>query len=413
MGAVIATMSARSAKDSARSTSVYLVAGSMAVLGVLTALEPQAPAGEPPWWAALPLLMALTVVTEVATAATIGRWRGGGFYDIKGVTFCAASILLAPYLVLLVAAAGSSATSIRHRRPWTAWAHDTAVSGTVAALGGFLFRCVAPAAWVHGHESPFKLAAALAVAIVVPSALGLWAIAFATAKMHSLPVRETAFASPTMQALTLGQTSLGYLVAIAYLRAPSTLVVYPFLLLPLVISARMLRLDREKDEDAKTGLLNFGGFVRAARREIARAERLETPLTLLMIDLDNFRHFNATFGRLAADRIVQRVGDLLSSARRDYDVLARFGGDEFLLLLADSQLTDALTVAERLRRSVGTDRVLAQLAPGEKLTLSIGATERLGSESIEAMIEWADQASYAAKEAGRDCIRAKGQESTQ
>lgn len=156
--------------------------------------------------------------------------------------------------------------------------------------------------------------------------------------------------------------------------------------------------------DALTGVSVRGHFLERARQELDRSSRHDLACTLLMADLDEFKQKNDTFGHLVGDVILREVAGLLSRNLREIDMIARFGGEEFLLLLIETAPEQALPVAERLRQLVeihpirAYDELLTQ-------TVSIGlAGFPAHAQTLEALIERADQALYAAKRAGRNRV---------
>jgi diguanylate cyclase (GGDEF)-like protein len=154
--------------------------------------------------------------------------------------------------------------------------------------------------------------------------------------------------------------------------------------------------------DALTGLLNRYGLQRALQRELAEARRYQRPLSCLLLDLDNFKKINDTHGHGAGDTVLQQIAGILSQAVRGSDVVFRYGGEEFLMLLPETDLEGAAALAEKIRLAVA-----AQLFGGGHilpLTLSVGVASLLGHESGHDMIARADMALYHAKALGRNRV---------
>lgn len=156
--------------------------------------------------------------------------------------------------------------------------------------------------------------------------------------------------------------------------------------------------------DALTGLFVRHYFLGRAREELARSKRHGFSCTLLMTDLDHFKQKNDTYGHLAGDVVLRDVARLLKRNLREVDLIARFGGEEFILLLIETDLEHALPIAQRLRQLVemhpirAYDELLTQ-------TVSIGlATFPKDAQTLEALIERADQALYHAKRTGRNRV---------
>lgn len=152
--------------------------------------------------------------------------------------------------------------------------------------------------------------------------------------------------------------------------------------------------------DALTGLLNRRGLEPLVRREQARAERREEALALLLIDVDHFKRVNDRFGHRVGDAVLRRLAAVLVRVSRASDLVARFGGDEFVVLLPATDRRGAESLAERIRHAVASEDFLEN---GERVTVSIGVTVVQGEEHAEP-VALADLALYRAKRAGRDRV---------
>ena len=157
--------------------------------------------------------------------------------------------------------------------------------------------------------------------------------------------------------------------------------------------------------DMKTRMYNHGFFKNRLIEEISRAERYKTDLILMMLDLDYFKKVNDTHGHMTGDLVLVRVADCIKQHVRLYDVAARFGGEEFSVILPETSLKDSQTVAERLRKSV---EALEFSSPNGSfhVSVSIGAAEFVHSVSMteDVLIERADRALYHAKSSGRNRV---------
>jgi diguanylate cyclase (GGDEF)-like protein len=171
----------------------------------------------------------------------------------------------------------------------------------------------------------------------------------------------------------------------------------------LLVRDRMVtlvaRLGDAAHRDVLTELLNRRGFDEIFDIELERARRSDTPLSLLLGDLDHFKRLNDEHGHAAGDAELRRVARTLRVAKRRFDVAARMGGEEFALLAPDTDEQGALTLAERMRSEVD----LGSGHGDRTLTISFGvATFPLHGESAEDLLRAADQALYSAKRGGRN-----------
>ncbi|MBX3187066.1 MAG: diguanylate cyclase [Labilithrix sp.] len=162
---------------------------------------------------------------------------------------------------------------------------------------------------------------------------------------------------------------------------------------------------RMASTDALTQLPNRRAFVENMRAELSRTSRDGASLSLLMLDVDRFKAINDTRGHAAGDAVLTELGRILPKHARDYDLVARWGGEEFVVALPSSNRMAALIVAERLRQAVANMSV-ADPAGGAPLmaTVSIGAATQVPGDSLDSLLERADRALYAAKLSGRDCV---------
>lgn len=167
------------------------------------------------------------------------------------------------------------------------------------------------------------------------------------------------------------------------------------------------RLQRLAALDPLTGIYNRRFGMARLREEFSRAVRDDSPLGVVLVDLDHFKSVNDTYGHLVGDRVLVHLVKLARSVMREGDVLVRYGGEEFLAILPAASRGDCVEVAERLRRLLSESAV----TDGEqriRVTLSAGvaSTSELSVDSPNDLVHQADQALYQAKEAGRNLVRA-------
>ncbi|WP_114858908.1 GGDEF domain-containing protein [Azospirillum brasilense] len=162
-------------------------------------------------------------------------------------------------------------------------------------------------------------------------------------------------------------------------------------------------LDRIGTIDPLTGAYNRRAFLKHAERELLRAQRNGAPLTLLLLDLDRFKRVNDTFGHLAGDALLRLFSETVAARLRRTDLFGRYGGEEFCLLLPDTDRTGAAALAEALRRDVAA-RPLPFEGHEIAASVSIGIAACRSGEDLDAALAAADLALYRAKRNGRNQV---------
>ena len=160
--------------------------------------------------------------------------------------------------------------------------------------------------------------------------------------------------------------------------------------------------------DGLTGLYNHREFYQSLRRELDRARRYRHTLSLLMIDVDDFKQFNDLFGHPAGDVALRMIGELLRKCARTTDIIARYGGEEFAVILPESTPEGSLMVAERIKSEVAGHNFIYNANDPVHLTVSIGIfSSENGDVSEDQMVSLADEASYIAKKSGKNQVVVK------
>ena len=163
--------------------------------------------------------------------------------------------------------------------------------------------------------------------------------------------------------------------------------------------------------DGLTGLFNHRQFERDFRQELCRAGRYHTPLSVIMLDVDNFKNFNDSYGHPNGDIVLRELAGLMRELLRDCDLVYRYGGEEFIALLPETGLNDALIVAERIRIFVETEspRFLTGISKTHGVTVSIGVASfpEDGADG-EALLKNVDDLMYLAKGAGKNKVYHRG-----
>mgnify|MGYP000892645696 CR=1 FL=1 len=170
------------------------------------------------------------------------------------------------------------------------------------------------------------------------------------------------------------------------------------------IEEREILLKNLASTDSLTGLYNRRYLMNVAEREFARVKRFGSPLSALMMDIDHFKSVNDTYGHAAGDQVLVSFANTCQQNIRDIDTLARLGGDEFIIILPETASDQAYIALERLRQALAS-RPVEYNDQAIPITISCGIASLAGkAESLDQLMERADQALYRAKQAGRNCI---------
>jgi two-component system, cell cycle response regulator len=159
-------------------------------------------------------------------------------------------------------------------------------------------------------------------------------------------------------------------------------------------------------KDSLTGILNRRAIIEAAEIELERAHRQNTSLSLLMVDLDHFKSINDHFGHAAGDRALKLVVEEILNKLRPYDQVGRWGGEEFLIVLPNTESEEAFQIADRLRVYIAESEMDLEVGEMQKLTMTLGVTSTsLGNNlNLDLLVKQADVALYLAKNNGRNRV---------
>lgn len=172
------------------------------------------------------------------------------------------------------------------------------------------------------------------------------------------------------------------------------------------IESKNRELERLAYLDPLTGCLNRRAFMDRAMKLVTQAQREGTHISVVMTDIDKFKNFNDTYGHSLGDEVIQQTARVLSMGLRPTDLLCRYGGEEFCIVLPGMELAHAAVVAERLREKMESQAGQGvRSVPGLRVTASFGVSDlALGAMTLQQLIEEADTALYAAKQAGRNFV---------
>lgn len=372
---------------------------------------------ELPSWRGLELVFALTISAlisvEGARRVESRRRRGGALHkDLAPAWMIAAALILSPALAILVAVLLRIWWRIRAGKciPYR-WAFSTAVHvlavGAAHAVyqsareltGGDFGLVVSMAAGAFAYIAADTLLCGLAISLIVPG----------SSRRDTIGDRDDLCVDATAG-------TLGCLLAAATLVTPW----FAFVAIPITLTAQRAlllgQLETEAQTDPKTSLGRVDWWRRRTEEMLRNSRTQREPMAVLLIDIDHFKQVNDRHGHLVGDEALRAVATILRSAIRTKDVIGRFGGEEFVIALPDTDLADATVTADRLRAAVAASPLAAMCAgvlddpdldPDTfRLTVSIGVAVYPGDGStVDHLLLRADRAMYAAKAAGRDRVR--------
>jgi diguanylate cyclase (GGDEF)-like protein len=365
------------------------------------------------WDAAKFLLLTACAVISTASTPKIAYANPGVIRDFSTVWVLPAAILLPPVYAALETIPIYLTLQLYVHRGIVYRRVFTAASVSLSyALASVVFRLF-PAAVAGGsigrgtHALTWGLVAALCY--LVGSRVQRYFI-FGAVKLASPEVRiwQLEFNREAGQALFV-ELGLGVLLALAVGTSPALVVIaLPSVLLMRAYMVNPVLLAQSR-VDSKTGLLNISTWEREAEVELSRSIRTRTAVSVAIVDIDHFKRVNDSYGHLVGDRVLKAVATELKGQLRDYDRAGRFGGEEFVLLLSQTEERDAFGIAERLRLHVGNLAVPIDdrpEAPVVRVTISIGvaAMGRGERRDLTDLLSAADSSLYHAKQSGRNRV---------
>jgi diguanylate cyclase (GGDEF)-like protein len=369
-----------------------------------------------PWRVRDVMLYGLLLAFGAITVETIRRAGepAGSHKDAHGVWELATAVLLPPFYALTAPVVVLALTQWRVRRTL---AYRRVFSAAAVGLSYGAASLVFHSVW---HRPDLLSASGPMLALWVTLAIGCGVLRFLVNNAFMLTAVKLDDPAVRLREMLGGSEGLyndtaelciGVLVAFAAGIAPVTLVVALPCATLLQRSASHAQLVRASRTDAKTGLLSAMAWQREAAVQLARAIRTRAPVAVAMVDIDHFKQVNDTYGHLAGDAVLAGVAAALTGGLREYDLAGRFGGEEFSLLLPDTDTEEAVRVAERLRVIMSRIAIPAQGTDGQEahITVSIGvAVLTSGVNDLTELLAAADAALYRAKRAGRNLVRLAG-----
>jgi diguanylate cyclase (GGDEF)-like protein/putative nucleotidyltransferase with HDIG domain len=386
------------------------VLGGGLVLSLLAVLDLTA---SPAIWVTWAILTALATSAQLFKAHFKSNQEssdGQTLYSPVLVFLFAGVVLLPPGLFILLVIVSHVIEWVRERwihstllRHWYIQPFNIANHILAGAAAGFLYHMIQRDPPGELSPTPVMLALIAALVYVLGNHMLVGQVLVLARK---IPWRETGVFDPETLLPDFVMLALGYTLALQWHTNPW--LILPTLL-PLGLIYRALQvpqLKKEAQTDGKTGLLNARRVQELVNAELERARRFERPMTIIMADLDLLRNINNTYGHLAGDTVLAGLGRVIRENVREYDLAGRFGGEEFIIGLPETDLPTALVLAERLRQAVATARhTVATSQEPIRATMSMGvACFPEDGTDLTQLTHAADVAVYQAKLRGRDRV---------
>ena len=348
----------------------------------------------------------LLLTTALMVACAGSTWYGDvlanraapqDVFIMLAPAFHLAALLLLPLPAALAVVATTVMTLQLRRRPALfKQVFNTSVYVLSIAVAAAAFRVAARGSHEMTH---LVLSAGLAAAVFAFFDVGAFLLHMWLA-FHVEP-RKSGFLAINEK---LSHLSYGILIATLWVISPALVVLLVPLGITLQRSVAFRPVERASVTNPKTGLYNDRAFQSLAKRELLRAVRTNEPVALLMLDLDHLRDINNTHGHLMGDKAIWQIAEVLRATLRDIDIAARFGGEEFAVLLPATSLPEAAAVAERIREQyAGT--VLTAGPRRVRVSVSVGVAPADAGQALDDVVRAADKALYEAKHAGRNTVR--------
>jgi len=354
-------------------------------------------------------LFALAILAAIGQVLKVEGTTQRSSYNIAWMAYGFAFVLLGTPAALFVILVAHIVEWAWHKYPWYIQSFNMASYILAIFATGVIFK------WVNPGSEPLSLTGTLGI---------LLSLAFFTFLNHLLvglviwlARGQNLFQSGVfgIMSLAIDHTliSLGAAAAMLWLINPIAAVVA---LIPLYLIYNVLRvpaLERQSEVDPKTQLYNARYFARAMAKELNRAERFDRPLTVAIGDMDLLRNINNTYGHLAGDVVLCGIAEILQQSFRGYDVVARFGGEEFAILMPETTPAQAFPRMENVRAAIeAAELTVSTSVTPIKVTMSFGIAGREhDGQSASDIIHNADVALYEAKINGRNTTRIYSNES--
>ena len=376
------------------STKLYLYFTYMAGIAIFIFHMSRFDLGDPWMLGVLCVLASLALILKVEGATNRSHYTFS--FLIYGFTFALYGIPEA----LLVIVISNLAEWIWNKPPWYIQLFNTGGYILVMQFAGFIYYLINPDRILGSWQAALAIAASMAAFNLlnhIMVGIVVW-----LARGENFKKSGVLDFFPIMLDLTLLYFGASLSFVWAYNQFALALFLVPLYL--IYSTLRVPALERQTETDNKTGLFNHGYFRQQFGNELDRANRFDRPVAIIMADLDLLRNINNTYGHLAGDEVLIGIARILKQSIRDYDIAARFGGEEFAILLPETTVQQAYERAEHIRKVVEqAEFTVATSVSPIRITMSFGIGCREGfGQTADEIIHNADTALYHSKLNGRN-----------
>ena len=321
-------------------------------------------------------------------------------YTLSFLVFGFTLIHLGVSEALLVILVSNLAEWIWNKPPWFIQLFNISCYTIAMFVGGNLFHLLNPSAVLNSGDAILALVVGMGGFTIANHFLVGVIVWLARGENF----KQSGIFGLTSLLIDLTMITIGASMEIVWQINPYALLIFLLPSYPLYMSLKIPGLERKTETDLKTGLYNHHYFMKQLDHELQRANRYDRPLSLIMADLDLLRNINNTFGHLAGDAVLKEVAEILRQTVREYDLVARFGGEEFAILMPEVEIEKATERAELIRKAVETAKFIVPTSVEPiKVTMSFGISRRENfGQTVTEIIHHADTALYQSKLSGRN-----------
>lgn len=346
------------------------------------------------------IFTALCILGSILHILKVEGATNRSHYTFSFLIFGFAIIFLPPTLALIVIIVSNVAEWAWNRPPWFIQLFNISCYIISAQIAILVYQYLnAP-----GTFTSWEVILAIALAMISFTVVNHMLVGIILWLARGENFKQSGIFDLVPISIDLIMLTLGASLVLIWNYNPYALLIFLAPLYPIYISLKIPSLERKTETDQKTGLFNHNYFMEHLKNELNRANRYDRPLSIIMADLDLLRNINNTYGHLAGDEVLKGVAEILKRSVREYDVVARFGGEEFAILLPEAETEKAIERAEFIRREIEHARFNIPTSVNPiQATLSLGIATRENFEQTgEEIIHNADAALYNSKLKGRN-----------